>query len=71
MDKKRLKEAIDNPEKLVGKELRFTLKKGKKSFSFGTIKAVQKDGNEVKLEFDHKKPGLAKYAPGVSKKKSC
>jgi hypothetical protein len=69
MDKERWKEAIDEPEKLVGEELRFTLKKGKKSFSFGTVKAVRREGIRVKLEFDRNKPGLGKYAPkGVKEK---
>jgi hypothetical protein len=68
MEIKRSKDLINEPEQLVGKELRFTLKKGKKSFSFGTVKAVHKEGNEVKLEFDPDKPGLAKYAPQYVKK---
>lgn len=60
MDKKRLKEAIDEPEKLIGEEIKYTLKKGKKTFTFDTIKAVRKEGNEVRLEFDPDKPGLSK-----------
>ena len=69
MDKRRWKGAVDEPEKLVGKELRFTLKKSKKTFSFGTVKAVRKDGNDVKLVFDPDKPGLGKYAPKGGKLK--
>ena len=70
MDKKRWKEAIDEPEKLIGEELRFTLTKGKKSISFGTIKAVRKEGNDVKLEFDPDKPGLGKFIASPSKESS-
>jgi hypothetical protein len=36
--RERLK-ALNEPESLIGEEIMFTLKKGKKSFSFGTIKA--------------------------------
>jgi hypothetical protein len=67
MEKKRSKDVINEPEKLVGKELKFTLEKGKKSFSFGTIKAVRKEGNEIKLEFDPDKPGLGKPHKGDGK----
>lgn len=67
MDKKRWQEAINEPEKLIGEEMKFTLKKGKKSFTFGTIKKVRKEGNEVKLEFDPDKPGLGKLIKGAGK----
>jgi hypothetical protein len=36
MDEKRLKEAIDEPEKPIGEEIKFTLMMCRKSITFGT-----------------------------------
>lgn len=69
-DKKHRPKSIlfEFPEGLVGIQLIFRLKKGGQIVNFGTVKSVTTKDNEVRLRFDEKLPGLAKYVPGVGKK---
>lgn len=60
---------VEYPEKLIGQEIVFRLRKGGKILNFGTIKNIRKEGNEVRLEFDPDKPGFGKYAPRGGKNK--